>query len=185
MSTTIKALTREDAPAAATRVMDQLTRSLGRVPNMYAVMANSPAVLEAYTSFSNSLRKGSIGAPLEESIAIGAAAYNNCEYCLSAHSYLGARNGLSGKEIADATTLTAQDPKAAAALEFTQKILSAPATLSLEDADQLRNNGFTDGEILEIIANVVRNMFTNYLNVVAGTVNDWPPVNQTVAHENK
>ncbi|NLR78288.1 carboxymuconolactone decarboxylase family protein [Chitinophaga eiseniae] len=173
---TITALPLSEANHEATRVLEQVNRQLGRIPNMYSVMAHSPAVLEAYTQFSNSLRKGSLGAPMAERIAIASAEYNGCTYCLSAHSFTGAKAGLSEADIREARALTATDPKVAAGMAFTQKLLANPGDLSTTDVTPLRNAGYTDGEILEIIANVVRNIFTNYLNVVAGTEVDWPLV---------
>jgi uncharacterized peroxidase-related enzyme len=185
---TITALAVSEAPVAAQPVLEQVKRMLGRVPNMYGVMAHSPAVLEAYVQFNNALRKGSLGAPMAERIALAAAEYNGCSYCLSAHSFLGAKAGLSETDLLDARNMTAKDDKTTVGMMFTHKMLAAPQSLSAADVQVLRQAGYTDGETLEIIANVVRNIFTNYLNVVAGTEVDWPvvvhPLNAT-ADESK
>ncbi|WP_143305486.1 carboxymuconolactone decarboxylase family protein [Chitinophaga vietnamensis] len=172
----------ETAPVAKT-VLDHVARKTGRVPNMYRVMAQSPAVLEAYDVFATTLKKGHIGAKLSEQIAIASAAYNGCNYCLSAHTFGGSKVGLSEEEMLKARSFHASDEKSNAALQFTGKMLEAPQSLSPEDLTALRAQGFTDGEVLEIIANVTRNIFTNFLNVVAATPNDWPalatPLNTT------
>ncbi|MBS0030923.1 carboxymuconolactone decarboxylase family protein [Chitinophaga sp. 22321] len=173
---TITALSLTDAPATARPVLEQVNRMLGRVPNMYGVMAHSPAVLEAYVQFSNALRRGSLGAPMAERIALAAAEYNGCSYCLSAHSHLGAKAGLSSTDLLEARNMQATDEKINAGLQFTKQLLAAPQSLSPNDVQTLRDAGYTDGETLEIIANVVRNIFTNYLNVVAGTEVDWPVI---------
>lgn len=184
---TITALSAQEAPTAAQPVLEQVKRMLGRVPNMYGVMAHSPAVLEAYAQFNNALRKGSLGAPMAERIALAAAEYNGCNYCLSAHSFLGAKAGLSEADLLDARNMKAADEKTATGMDFTRKLLAAPQSLSTDDVQVLRQAGYTDGETLEIIANVVRNIFTNYLNVVAGTEVDWPEVHplNTTADENR
>ncbi|WP_142688265.1 carboxymuconolactone decarboxylase family protein [Chitinophaga polysaccharea] len=173
---TIPALSAAEAAPAAKPVLEQVARTLGRVPNMYGVMAQSPAVLEAYVQFSNSLRKGSIGSAMAERIALASAEYNGCSYCLSAHSHLGAKSGLTPADILEARAMQAGDEKTAAAMQFTRQLLTSPQSLSEADVHTLRAAGYTDGAILEIIANVVRNIFTNYLNVVAGTEVDWPVV---------
>ncbi|HEY9261621.1 carboxymuconolactone decarboxylase family protein [Chitinophaga sp.] len=185
---TISPLPVSEAPAAAQPVLEQVKRMLGRVPNMYGVMAHSPAVLDAYVQFNNALRKGNLGAPMAERIALAAAEYNGCSYCLSAHSFLGAKAGLSDSDLLDARKGKAADAKTNAGMQFTAKLMASPQNLSADDLQALRQAGYTDGETLEIIANVVRNIFTNYLNVVAGTEVDWPdvihPLN-TTANESK
>jgi uncharacterized peroxidase-related enzyme len=185
---TITALSAAEAPAAAQPVLAQVNRLMGRVPNMYGVMAHSPAVLEAYVQFSHALRKGSLGAAMGEKIALAAAEYNGCSYCLSAHSFLGGKAGLSDTDILAARTFASDNAKDHAGMQFTRKLLAAPQELSTTDVQVLRDAGYTDGETLEIIGNVVRNIFTNYLNVAAGTEIDWPvvvaPLN-TLAHENR
>jgi AhpD family alkylhydroperoxidase len=80
---TIPVLSSATAAPEAKPVLEQVARTLGRVPNMYGVMAQSPAVLEAYVQFSNALRKGSIGNTMAERIALAAAEYNGCSYCLN------------------------------------------------------------------------------------------------------
>ncbi|MGF6849229.1 putative peroxidase-related enzyme [Chitinophaga sp. W3I9] len=185
---TIPVLSAATAAPEAKPVLEQVARSLGRIPNMYGVMAQSPAVLEAYVQFSNALRKGSIGNAMAERIALAAAEYNGCSYCLSAHSYLGARTGLTAADIRDAREMKAGDEKTDAAMQFTRQLLTTPQSLSEANVSTLRAAGYTDGAILEIIANVVRNIFTNYLNVVAGTEVDWPEVVtplKPAVHENE
>jgi uncharacterized peroxidase-related enzyme len=157
-------------------LLQQTQNKLGRVPNMYRVMAHSPAVLEAYQQFAAALTKGSIGAKMMERIALATAEFNQCSYCLSAHSFLGVKAGLQEAETLQARTFHAEDEKTAAALQFAKQLLSDPAGLSPDVLRGLRQKGFTDGEILEVIANVVRNIFTNYVNVIAGTAVDWPLV---------
>lgn len=177
-----------EAPAAAQPVLSQVNRLLGRVPNMYGVMAHSPATLEAYAQLSNALRKGTLGAPMAERIALASAEYNGCNYCLAAHTYTGAKAGLSEADQLDARKMDSVDPKVNAGLAFTHQLLAAPNSLSPNDVQKLQEAGYTEGEVLEIIGNVVRNIFSNYVNIVAGTPIDWPavahPLNDNT-HENR
>jgi uncharacterized peroxidase-related enzyme len=172
----IPALQDDELGAEQAALLQQTQQKLGRVPNMYRVMAHSPAVLEAYQQFTAALAKGSIGTRMAERIALATAAFNHCSYCLSAHTFFGAKAGLPQEEITHARSFKATDEKAETALQFARKLLSEPASLTTEDLGALRQQGFTDGEVLEVIANVVRNIFTNYVNVIAGTVVDWPLV---------
>lgn len=174
----ISALQDHELQGEAISLLAQTQKKLGRVPNMYRVMAHSPAVLEAYQAFAGALTKGSIGARMAEMIALATAEFNACSYCLSAHTFLGAKAGLQEEEAKQARMFHADSGKEEAALQFVQKLLSRPASLSADDLQLLREKTFTDGEVLEIIANVVRNIFTNYLNVIAGTAIDWPVIVQ-------
>jgi hypothetical protein len=60
---------------------------------------------------------------------------------------------------------------------FARAIAVQRGEVSDSDLKQARAAGLTDGDIVETIANVVLNIFTNYVNHVAGTVVDFPEVN--------
>lgn len=170
----IKVITPESASEAAKATMEMVNKKLGRVPNMYQVMANSPAVLEAYVKFNGALSGGTLGNKMAELIALATAETNNCSYCLSAHSFFGARVGLSEVQMLEGRAFYSQDKKMDMGLLFAKKMLETPKEISNEDIEPLRNAGYSDGEILEIVANVIRNIFTNYINIVSETEVDWP-----------
>jgi uncharacterized peroxidase-related enzyme len=137
-------------------------------------MANSPAVLDAYLGFSSALTGGELPAKLRESIALTVGEANGCQYCVSAHSALGSGAGLSDQEIADSRRGASTDLESAAALRFARKIVAERGRVSDEDVTALREAGFDDGGIAEIVANVAINLFTNYFNHVAETEIDFP-----------
>ena len=172
----MKTISEENASGNAQTTMAKVKKKLGRVPNMYQVMANSPAVLSAYVDYSAALSSGTLCSQLSELIASATAEYNKCSYCLSAHQVLGQKVGLSKEEILEGRQFRSDRDKMAKALDFSKKMLEAPASISSDDLLTLRSVGFTDGEVLEIIGNVVRNLLTNYINIVAGTEVDWPEV---------
>ncbi|MBC7912681.1 MAG: carboxymuconolactone decarboxylase family protein [Pyrinomonadaceae bacterium] len=172
----IKTVTQETTSDAAKSTMEMVKGKLGRVPNMYQVMANSPAVLEAYVKFNGALSGGTLGSKMAELIALATAEENTCSYCLSAHSFLGAKVGLSEQQILSGRAFESEDPKIKAGLLFTKKMLVSPKGISSADIDPLRNAGYSDGDILEIVANVIRNIFTNYINIISETEVDWPVI---------
>ena len=92
----------------------------------------------------------------------------------SAHTVLGGKAGLSATDITQARHATAEDPKTAAALEFAKKVVTERGIVSDGDIAGLRAQGFDDGDIAEIVANVALNIFTNYFNHIAGTEIDFP-----------
>lgn len=173
----------EDATAASQTVLEIVSKKLGRIPNMYGVMANSPAVLEAYVKLNVALSAGAIGSKMAEMIALATAEHNGCTYCLSAHTFLGGKAGLTPQQINDARSFRADHEKFNAGLQFAKKILISPGDISSDDMAPLINQGYTSGEILEVIANVIRNQFTNFVNLVSNTEVDWPVIVEPIHAE--
>jgi uncharacterized peroxidase-related enzyme len=151
-------------------------KKLGLVPNMTRVMANSPAVLEAYIGFSGALDGASLNAKIRERIALGTAEVNQCEYCLSAHSTIGKLVGLNEKEILDSRGGRSADSKAAAALQFSRQLVEKRGAVSEADMDAGRKGGLTEGEIAEVVALTALNIFTNYFNTAFQVDVDFPKV---------
>jgi len=170
----ISPVNRGTADAATGRLLDSLEKKLGMVPNIISTMAHSPAVANAYLGFSQALSTGSLPARLREQLALVVGETNGCEYCVAAHTALGKGAGLSEEETCDARRAVAVDSKERAALEFARKIVAERAIVSDEDVQAVREVGYTDGEIAEIVAHVSLNLFTNYFNHVAGTEVDFP-----------
>jgi uncharacterized peroxidase-related enzyme len=145
-------------------------------PNFLRVMAHSTAALEGYLGFSGSLGTGTLPAKLREKIALAVGEANGCEYCVSAHTALGKGAGLQPEEIEDARIWQASSRKDAAALAFAQAVLNNRGRVASTDFDRVREAGFGDGEIAEIIAHVALNVFTNYFNIANQVEVDFPKV---------
>ncbi len=147
-------------------LLDQIKKAFGGMtPNMFRAVANSPAALKDMWGAFGALGAGTIGAKLGEQIAVAVADRNSCSYCLAAHTFLGKNAGASGEEMADAQTGRSADPKTAAALAFALKLVDARGQVTDTDLKALRAAGFNDGQIVEIIAHVALNLFTNYINL--------------------
>jgi AhpD family alkylhydroperoxidase len=78
----------EAAPAASQPLLNAVKQQLGSAPNLFRLVATSPAALEGYLGMSGALGKGSLPAGTRERIALAVAEINRCDYCLSAHTYL-------------------------------------------------------------------------------------------------
>lgn len=167
-------------PAAATgstkELLDAVKQKFGMVPNITRLMANSPQVLEGYLGFSGALAGGRLDPQLRERIAIAVASANGCDYCLSAHTAGGRMAGLSQEELKAAQQGQSSGEKETVALRFATKIVRERGWVTDKDVNGLRQAGFDDGEIVEIIAVTVLNIFTNYFNHVAETEIDFPLV---------
>ncbi|MBL8277075.1 MAG: carboxymuconolactone decarboxylase family protein [Pelomonas sp.] len=165
----------DTAPEAARPLLQAVNRQIGSVPNLFRMVANSPAALEGYLGMSGALAKGRLPAPTRERIALAVAQINACGYCLAAHSYLGSHVAkLSDAEIAANREGRSHDAQADAAVRFAARVATQRGHVSDADVAAVRAAGYDDGQIVEIVQHVALNTWTNYINEVARTVIDFP-----------
>jgi uncharacterized peroxidase-related enzyme len=176
MMTRIQPVHYESSTGKVKELLQAVNSKLGLTPNMMKTMAQSPAVLEAYLSFNDALGKGELSARLREQIALIAADINGCGYCASAHTVFGQMVGLGKEAIQAARQGHSSDAKTEAALRFARVVIVNRGEVSDADVQAVRDSGFSDAGISEIVANVALNIFTNYFNVIAGTDIDFPKV---------
>ena len=170
------------APAAAQPLLEAVKKQIGSAPNLFRITATSPAALEGYLSLNGALAKGALDAATRERIALAVAQVNGCRYCLAAHTYLGKNVAkLGDAEIAANRNGHSSDPKADAAVAFARKVTLDRGAVSDADFAQVRASGYSDAEIVEIVAHVALNTLTNYLNEVLQTEVDFPAVPVTQA----
>lgn len=177
----IPALDPAKANADVRATLDAVKAKLGMVPNIVKTMALAPSVLNGYVSFSGAVGAGELPAKLREQIALVTAQTNGCDYCASAHQALGKMAGLSAEEIARSHRGQSADAKAQAALTFAQAVLGKRGKVSDSELAAIKAAGFSEGQVLEIVANVALNIFTNYFNNVADTEIDFPRVSTSQA----
>jgi uncharacterized peroxidase-related enzyme len=156
-------------------LLNGVQKKLGVTPNMMKVLAANPTVLGAYLGFSGGLASGRLGAKLHEQIALAVAQANGCDYCLAAHSLLGEAAGLDSGDIVAARAGKASDARTTAALALAQKLVAQRGRIGRDDIEAARAASLDDADIVEIIAAVALNLFTNYLNIAAATDIDFPP----------
>lgn len=164
------------APAASQPLLAQVQKAFGATPNMFKAVANSPAALQSMWAAFGALSLGTVGAKLGEQIAVAIANRNRCEYCLAAHTVLGQNAGASAADMAAAQVGQSSDPKTAAALAFALKVVEQRAQVSDADVANLHEVGFQDEQVVEILAHVALNLFTNYVNVALDIPVDFPRV---------
>ena len=157
-------------------LMSQIHKAFGASPNMFKAVANSPAALKSMWAAFGALGSGVIPAVLGEKIAVAIANRNRCEYCLAAHTVLGKGAGATAEDMAEAQAGRSQDPQTAAAITFALKVVSDRAQVGEADIATLRAAGFDDEHIVEILAHIALNLFTNYVNVAFDIPVDFPKV---------
>lgn len=157
-------------------LLDQIHGAFGATPNMFRAVANSPAALQSMWAAFGALGSGTLSAKLGEQIAVAVANRNACEYCLAAHTALGRKAGATADEMAAAQVGSASDAATQAALNFALKVVEQRAQITADDVQALRTAGFSDEAVMEIMAHVALNLFTNYVNVAFDVPLDFPAV---------
>jgi uncharacterized peroxidase-related enzyme len=164
------------SPAASQALLGQIQQAFGATPNMFKAVSNSHAALQSMWAAFGALGSGTLGAKLGEQIAVAIANRNRCEYCLAAHTVLGKNAGATAEEMTAAQIGQSADPRTAAALKFALKVVTDRAQISAGDVAELHEVGFEDEHVVEIIAHVALNLYTNYINVALDIPVDFPKV---------
>ena len=163
------------APSASHPMLEAVKKQVGSVPNLFRLVATSPAALEGYLGMSGALAKGKLPAATRERIAIAVAEINGCDYCLSAHSFFGKTLAkLSDNEISANRAGTSLDAKADVAVRFASSVARSRGHISDDELKIVRAAGYDDGQIIEIVQHVALNTWTNYINNIAETDIDFP-----------
>ncbi|HZP66155.1 MAG TPA: carboxymuconolactone decarboxylase family protein [Rudaea sp.] len=170
----IKPIDRQHADASVGATLDALKAKLGKLPNLFLTLANTPVALNAYVQLADAVGHGRFGAKQREQIALAVGEANACEYCLSAHSAIGKMVGLSPAQIAAARDGKSDDARDAAVLALARGILDHRGHVPTAELDAFKAAGFSDGDVLEVLVNVVLNIYTNYANHIARTDVDFP-----------
>jgi uncharacterized peroxidase-related enzyme len=171
-----KALTPELVPAESKPTLDALTKNIGFTPNMMAAFAQSPIAFNAWATLFGSLSKA-LDVKTRDSIGLAVSEVNGCNYCLTVHSYTAEHMAkLVPEDIILARKGHATDPKRDAALQFARKVIETRGNVSDADLKTIRHAGYTDANIMEIIALVTMYSLTNFFNNVFDHDIDFPAV---------
>jgi uncharacterized peroxidase-related enzyme len=172
----IPAIDPKTATGEAKELLDAVQSKIGMTPNLMRTMAHAPAALKAYLGFGEALSRGRFDSNTREAFALAVAGANDCEYCASAHAAISKSLNVEQTEIAERLSGRSADAKLNAALVFARKVVDKGGLVGDEDLAAVRAAGHDDEAIVEIIANVAVNIFTNYFNHVAQTEVDFPRV---------
>jgi uncharacterized peroxidase-related enzyme len=165
------------APTASHPLLEGVRKQLGIVPNMFRLIANSPAALKGYVGLTDALNRGTLPAATRERIALAVAEINGCSYCLSAHTYLGKNLAkLDDAEISANRQGASNDSKADAAVRFAVELVRERGHVGEDGLRAVKAAGYDDAQVIEIVLHVALNTWTNFINVVGATDIDFPVV---------
>lgn len=174
-------LSDEAARPDVANLFNKARAAMGKVPNLFRVMAQAPVVLDVFWNAKGALGGGVLPASAQEQIAVAIAAANGCDYCLAAHTGGARAKGVSAQDAADAQSGRASDPHVAAILTLALAVNADHGRAGAAALEQARAAGLSDAEILETVAHVAVNILTNSINNIVDTTLDFPRVARVAA----
>jgi uncharacterized peroxidase-related enzyme len=153
--------------------LDQIGTQFGFVPNMFNTLASNPAVLDIVMTLQTKANR-LLDAKTRHAIALAVSEANGCDYCLALHTAGSRQGGMSVEDIDLARAGSSIDPRRAAVARFSQRVIETRGHVSDADLAAVRGAGYTDPQVLAIVALAVRALLTNYLNNVNQTDVDIP-----------
>ena len=177
----ITTITNETANPEQKKLLDAIQTQLGMVPNFLKVFANSPAALRAFLGLHIIAGEGSLEPQTRERIALALAQQNSCEYCVSAHTAIGRKAGLSGDEVFANRAGSSQDAKAAIAVKLARSLAEHTGEVTTAELIEAKDAGYTDADIIEIITHVGLNILTNMIGKASRVDIDFPKIALKIA----
>ena len=172
----IQVIDPKTATGKTRQLLDAVQAQLGATPNFIRVLANSPPALEGFLGLYGALGEASIDKATQERIALAIAEGNGCQYCVSAHTAIGRHAGLPNDEMVLNRQGRSRDAKAAATVAFAQALNANLGEITGAEFAAARSAGLSDAEIVEVIAVVAINIFTNILGKATRVEIDFPKV---------
>lgn len=172
----INLVTDAQADAEQKELYAAIQLQLGMIPNFLKIFANSPAALRAFLGLHGIAGEGSLDPQTSERIALGLAEQNACQYCVSAHTAIGRKAGLSSAEIEANRAGGSHDAKAAIAIKFARSLAAHNGEVTTAELLEIRNVGYDDAQIVEIITHVGMNVLTNILGKASRVEIDFPKI---------
>jgi uncharacterized peroxidase-related enzyme len=164
----------DQARGKTKEIFNQEEKTRGKVLNIFKAMGNSPAALKAYLDMAATLAEGELLPEDREVVYLGVSQSNNCNYCVSAHTMLAKKAGMTDDQIKAIRKFDPLSPKHQALMTFVRRVMDTKGYVSDADVAAVRSAGYTDGQIAESIAYIGLATYSNYFNHVHDTPLDLP-----------
>jgi len=165
--------TRTNVNTQNQEIFDNLEKSLGFVPNLYATLAHSPSALGDFLGFAG--RKSSLSNKEKEVINLTVSQSNECSYCLAAHTAISQMNGFSSEEVIKLRSgASINDAKLDSLAAFVRNTINNNSKPSREAVTTLQEEGYTAEHIVDIALIIGEITVTNYLHGITQIPVDFP-----------
>jgi uncharacterized peroxidase-related enzyme len=160
----------ESAPQDSKPALEQLKKHVGFIPNLAATMAESPSLLEAFTSLRAISGRGTFTPVEREAVAVVVSFENNCTYCMAAHSTFAKMNGIPEDDLSLLRVgKSASSPRLQAVCALARQVVRSKGHLAPEDIQEFLKAGFSQAQLLEVIVVISTTAIANYTHNIAKT----------------
>lgn len=170
----LRALTPVTAVGASRDLLGDLVERHGQVGPMVRTMANSPAVLGGYLQLSRAMKRAKLDRRISELVSIAIQVHQGCELCLDAHVTAARSLGVAEEEIEAARRGSSSEPRVAAMIAVALKVYRQPTEITDDQVQELRDHGYSDREIADVVGIVALNVITGAFNLLAGLTPAMP-----------
>ncbi len=177
--------TKQTAPINSVPVLETAEKAFGFIPNLIAVLAESPAGVKGYLNLMDTFDESSLTPTERQVVLLAVSRYNECQYCMAGHSVIADMQNVP-REVVDAirNDFPIADNKLEALRVFTTKVVDERGWVSKEDIQAFLDTSYTRQQLIEVIMGVSLKTYSNYLNHISEIPVDdvfanraWQPVN--------
>jgi len=171
---TIQVPQKEQVSTDSQVLFEQLTKRLGRVPNLYATIGYSANALKGFLDFEATLNKGTFSAKEREAISLVVSEVNGCNYCLAAHTLVAMKNGFSQEDTLAIRRAHVDNPRLQVTIELAKSVAENKGHADQTKLDNFFAAGFTEAAVMDLIGLVTVRVFTNYVYALTDVPVDFP-----------
>lgn len=165
--------TREEVSPANQVLFDNLTKNIGKVPNLFAVYARSENALGTYLALSGA--KTSLRAKEKEVVNLVVSQVNGCEYCLAAHTAISKMQGFTEEQILEIRRVAITfDPKLSALAKLAKSIAENKGHADEQLIEEFYAAGYNEGSLIDVVLVVADKVITNYIYALTQVPVDFP-----------
>lgn len=170
----LKVIKPEDATGDVKELFNAAEKKMGKIPNIFRGMGNSAAALKVYLQASEALSQGELSPQDREAVYLAVSQNNDCNYCLSAHTVVAKGAGLSDEEILAIRRFAPLREPQKVLVQFVGRVMKTKGFVEDREIEEVKEAGYTDGQICEAIAYIGLATYSNLFNHVFGAELDFP-----------
>jgi len=164
-------LTIATAPEASRPALEKVQKSLGFIPNLMAIFANNPTVLEGYLALGAVFEKGSFTPREKQIILLAASLENNCNYCAAAHSAIAKGVLHTPSEVIEAVhnNTPVPDGKLNALVSLVRELVRERGYAKDKTIQKFLAAGYSKEQVMELLLGIALKTISNYLDHISPT----------------
>ncbi|MBU0474647.1 MAG: carboxymuconolactone decarboxylase family protein [Bacteroidetes bacterium] len=170
----LSVITKEQASEQSKAIFENIEKSIGMLPNIYAVIGNSANSLGSYLAFSEAQKNGSFNAKEREAVFLIASEENGCSYCVSAHTAIAKMTGFSEEETIELRKGIYNNKKISALTNLTKSIIANRGKADENLVNDFYEVGYNEKAIVDLVALITEITFSNYIGKLASPEIDFP-----------